>query len=669
MKNIKRRIYLTSTCIIALLTSGCASVSYFSHDVPILKTIDKVSEFPDIPTSYRYFDYQKKAEQLDSVLYSFAESDQVRIPTYISGDMSTWSPIGFWVDQVREPTSYNPLETGYLKRTFGMPTYIGDNRVASSGSEAMTTIASVLGSSFAGIDKQAQTIGGITRDFVEMTFASYDTGSKLVHNYGLQGQSFWYDIFPQIMFARLYDLYPNTPYMREIVLNGADQWLESLPYFVVDEKISYEFVGFNVVLKSPTLVGNHIEPPNGGLAFLFYAAYQMTGEEKYLDGVKAVLDYLQTYQKNPNYEALTDYAPLVAAVMNRDHATNYDIGKFLDYVFDGDSAFRPGWSVMSGSFGNYAVDGLVGQTNDYAFLMNSLHMATVLAPMVKYDARYATDIGKYLLNLVNNARYFFPQSVSLSHQSMQDYLPFDLKGALAYEGFRKNYNSVTGYAMGDATAMFSQPCDLSVYSSAFIGGMGALVKPTDVNGILRIDLNATDSFGDNDYQSYLYYNPFSEDKVVTLNVGQTNVNVFDVVSNGLVASNVSGDIRLRIPAHGAKVIRLLPNTSLVSVSGENILVDGNKISQYRAAINFVDLSTRAELTSSSIIRFSSYLPIGDAISNMKIYFGDILAYDGEPIEEYSYQKSMLPDTDYTMKVEITTARGLVDYVTKRVVCR
>ncbi|HOC81256.1 MAG TPA: hypothetical protein PKK21_05230, partial [Bacilli bacterium] len=409
------------------------------------------------------------------------------------------------------------------------------------------TISSVLGSSYAGIDKQKQIFGEFERDFVEMTFASYDTGSKLVHNVGLQGQSFWYDIFPQIMFARLYDLYPNTPFMREIVLNGADQWLEALPHFVLDDEISYEFVGFNVVLEAPTLIGDHIEPPNGGLAFLFYSAYQMTKNPKYLEGAKTVLDYLQTYQKNPNYEALTDYAPLVASILNRDHGTEYDVGKFIDYVFDGDSAFRPGWSVMNGSFGNYPVDGLVGQAGDYAFLMNSLHLATVLAPLVKYDARYAASIGKYMLNLTNNARNFFPQSLSLSHQSMDHYLPFDVRGSLAYEGFRNSYNSINGYAMGDATTMFGQPSDLSIYSSAFIGGMGALVEETNIDGVLKIDLNATDSFGDNEYPSYLFYNPFDEDKIISFACGKSKVNIFDLVSNGFAATNVDGTIQLRIP--------------------------------------------------------------------------------------------------------------------------
>ena len=671
MKHKINRILLTPMCVFAILASGCSQVSYFPKNQEIIKTIDKVSNFPNIPSSYRFFDYRDKAIELDKTLFSFAKSDDVRIPVYIEDDSSTWTPIGYWVDQARETTNYNPIENGYLKRTFGFPSYVGDNRVSSAGSEAMTTISSVLGSSFAGINKQTQTFGDHERDFVEMTFASYDTGSKLVHNVGLQGQSFWYDIFPQIMFARLYDLYPETPFMREIVLNGADQWLEALPYFVINDEISYEFVGFNVVLKSPTLIGDHIEPPNGGLAFLFYSAYQITKDVKYLNGAMQVLNYLQTYQKNPNYEALTDYAPLVAAILNRDHGTNYDLGKFIDYIFDGDSAFRPGWSVLQGNFGSYSVDGLVGQAGDYAFLMNSLHLATVLAPMVKYDSRYAASIGKYILNLANNARYFFPQSLSLNHQSMDHYLPFDLKGSLAYEGFRNSYNSVNGYAMGDATTMFGQPCDLSIYSSAFIGGMAALVDKTDVDGILKINLNATDSFGDNEYRSYLFYNPFSEDRIIVFESGREQVNIFDSVTNGLVASNVTGKVNLRVPAQSAKVIRILPNNDVPVVSGDgnSLLINDRILSRYQASVNFVDLSTRAELTSSSIIAFETFSPVNDEVVNMKILFGDILVYDGEPLSDFSYQKSMLPDTDYTLKVEITTRQGLSDYATKRVVCR
>ena len=34
---------------------------------------------------------------------------------------------------------------------------------------------------------------------------------------------------------------------------------------------------------------------------------------------------------------------------------------------------------------------------------------------------------------------------------------------------------------------------------------------------------------------------------------------------------------------------------------------------------------------------------------------------------FSYDKIFLPDTDYTLKIEIETEKGMKDYVTKRVV--
>ena len=669
---------LTFVCALSLL-SGCdfgkektpqseVKHEYVQEDGAVKKSIRKVDSFSDIPENYSYFDYKAKAVALDKVVFSFAAKEKAVAPAYTPYDTSSWDPIGFWIDQPRTPETYEPLITGYLKRSFGLPTYVGDNRVQSSGSEPITTIPMVLGSSFAGIDKSSQTFGDKSYNFVEMTLKSYDTGSKLVKNIGVQGQSFWYDIFPQIMFTRLYYMYDSVPYMKEMVLNGADEWLESLPYFVKDGKENYEFVGYNVVLESPTTVGDHIEPPNGGLAFLFYAAYEMTGEQKYLDGAKRVLDYLVDYPKNPNYEAMTDYAPFVAAAMNARHGTEYDVGQFLDYLFEGDSAFRSGWSVMSGKFGSYSVDGLVGQGGDYAFSMNSFHLASVLAPMVKYDVRYADAIGKYLLNLVNNAKVFFAQNLPLSNQTMNDYLAFDKSGAICYEGFRKNYNGVNGLAMGDATAMFGQPSDLSLYSSAFIGALGGMVEETDVKGILKIDLNNTDSFGLNDYKNYLLYNPYERTKIVSFDGGDNAYDLFDSVTKKIVARNVKGKVNVSVPAKSSVVLVVLPASSDYVKDGDEVKVNGVTVARYQAAVN-VGLSSRQEINSDSRVQIDYCAPDGDEVVCMRICFDDIVAYEGDPITEYYPNKSILPDTDYTMRVTVITEKGLKDTASKRVVVR
>lgn len=675
--------------ILLLLVTGCNNVSssattsdgssehFLSSETETLykreryveKGISRINSFPTLPQNYKYIDYHQIAHKIDELVFNFANNPEAKLPAYIANEPATWNPMGYWLDQPRQPSTYNPLETGYLKRTFGLPTYVGDNRVLSSGSEAMVTIGAVLGSTFAGINKQNINYGNATYDFAEMTFASYDTGCKLVHNYGVQGQSFWYDLFPQILFARLFDYYWDTPYMREMVLNGADQWLAALPNFKKDGAPNYEFVGYNVVLQSPTTTGNHIEPPNGGLAFIFYSAYEITKEEKYLAGCKEVLNYLQTYNKNPNYEALTDYAPYVASILNQKYGTNYDIGKFIDFVFDNDSDFRPGWAVLNDTFASYPMHGLVGQVGDYAFSMNSFHLPTTLMPLIKYEPRYATALGKYMLNVASNSRVFFPKEHALTNQTMNIYLPFDPSGYLVYEGFRNNYAGINGYAMGDATTLFDQPSDISLYSSVLLGGMGALVAPTDVNGILKINLNATDSFGDNLYQTYMFYNPYAEEKIITFEGLATRYDLFDLTSNSVFGRNLQGNVRILLEKERALVLKVLPANSYLKVEGDTIFCGENIIAKKSPAVELLNIETRQELTEATPIEIKYTGLEDDDIVNMKIAFDDILVYDGEPVETFFYDKNLLPDTDYTLKVVIETKNGLQDYVTKKVICR
>jgi hypothetical protein len=311
----------------------------------------------------------------------------------------------------------------------------------------------------------------------------------------------------------------------------------------------------------------------------------------------------------------------------------------------------------------------VGQSGDYAFSMNSFHLASVLAPMVKYDVRYADSIGKYLLNLVNNAKVFFPQTLPLSRQSMNNYLQFDKSGSLAYEGFRNSYANVFGIAMGDATTMFNQPSDLSIYSSAFIGALGGITKETNVKGILQIDLNATDSFGRNTYDNYLFYNPYAQDQVIRFDGSVERYDLFDAVTKRIVARNVSGSVNVTVPAEASKLLVVLPANSQYIISGNNITVNDFVIAQFQIGVSIINLSSRQELTSDSdiIIQYSS--PRFDEISEMKIYFGETLVYSGAAITLFRYDKSKLPNTDYTLKVVVQSESGKIDVASKRVIAR
>ena len=81
---------------------------------------------------------------------------------------------------------------------------------------------------------------------------------------------------------------------------------------------------------------------------------------------------------------------------------------------------RPGWGVISDRWQGQDAHGLVGSTTDgegYAFAMNTFQWAGALVPLARYDTRYAHDIGKWMLNLANASRLFYPNAHDAEHQS------------------------------------------------------------------------------------------------------------------------------------------------------------------------------------------------------------------------------------------------------------
>ena len=269
--------------------------------------------------------------------------------------------------------------------------------------------------------------------------------------------------------------------------------------------------------------------------------------------------------------------------------------------------------------------------------------------MVKYDPRYANAVGKYLLHVARNAKVFFPTALPLSRQSMTEYLAYDLYGSIAYEGFK---NEAGGIATGDATRLFSQPSDLSLYSSAFIGAFGGMIAETDISGVLKVDLNNTDSYGLNQYPHYLLYNPHMDSVIVRFRGPETAYDVFDKASNTILAKNVSGTINLKIEGNSSLVVVVLPANSSYQAVKNEIFVGDYKLSEYMASVNLPSLFSRQELTEASTIAIS-YDAAWRRSNINEIYFG-ISSPTMANRSEFNYDKSVLPDTDYEIRVEITT---------------
>jgi hypothetical protein len=99
------------------------------------------------------------------------------------------------------------------------------------------------------------------------------------------------------------------------------------------------------------------------------------------------------------------------------------------------------------SWGGYDVDGLVGSDTTggyggYVFFMETVVWAKNLMPVVRYDSRCARAIGKWMLNVANNARLFYPDALPAANQS-SSFWTGDPNHVIPYEALRsQGYGSV-----------------------------------------------------------------------------------------------------------------------------------------------------------------------------------------------------------------------------------
>jgi hypothetical protein len=82
--------------------------------------------------------------------------------------------------------------------------------------------------------------------------------------------------------------------------------------------------------------------------------------------------------------------------------------------------------------------------------MNTFQYVGTLAPLARYDDRYARDLGKWILNAANASRLFYANAHDAEHQSSHAWAArHDPQSAIAYEGLRKWKRSAFATAIAD----------------------------------------------------------------------------------------------------------------------------------------------------------------------------------------------------------------------------
>jgi hypothetical protein len=502
-----------------------------------------IEKMPRQPTPFEIRDWRTVARDLDAVLFDFnAKGENL--------------PVIWW----------DKAQRNYPQDMFALPAYLGDSRQKSANPEkheAITAIGAVLGASLVGIDKSNQ--DGQNYAHQLLNYHNRTNGLGIVMNgTNAKNDSFWYDIFPNIGFAAVSSLYPKDNDLERVTRESADRWGEAIRIIAAGKTIpNFEITYFDFKTMQPVDNRQWFEPDAAaGLAWLEYAAFKRFGDPKYLEYAKTCMRYLESLprEKSPLYELLLAYGTLTTARMNAEVGQQYDLEKMLYWIFDGDSFARGDWAVIAARWGEMDVYGLHGSFSDfggYAFAFNTFNLAGSLAPIPRYDARAARAIGRWLLNLANSARLFYPKYLSEDNQIQPEFRGA-YRDALAYEGLRKKWGIAAPYGVGDARRFGWASTNFGIYGSVYVGLLGGIIGRTNDPAILEIDLLKTDYLYDKAYPTFLYYNPHDRARAVQIDVGKENVNLYDSVAHALIAQNVTGKVSLEIPPDAARVIARTP---------------------------------------------------------------------------------------------------------------
>ena len=538
----------------------------------IQQSVSRIEQMPNVPKPLFIIDYYKLAHRFDSVVYDFNAKGKY------------WPLV--WIDSSKKNIPQNVV---------GLFTAIGDVRQGNNNKgmfhEALATMGAVLGAKLVGIDKSNQS--GLNYVAMLKNYFNKETGWNIMMNNtcpevallgGGYGRDWWYDVYPNVLFYGIYDIYPKESGFEEIaksiaekfcradsVLNGNYNW----SYFDYEKMIPMK----NQICTQPDVAAGH--------AWVLYAAYKKFGDPRYLKGSINALTALQSQASNPIYEVLMPFGAYLSARINAEMDQQFDTKKMLDWSFDGTAICREGWGVLTGNWNGIDISGIVGSTLDhggYGFLMNTYDAAWPLIPMVRYNQSYAVAIGKWMLNAANAARFFYPQYMPVDHQTIPE-LAMVTKGVIGYEGIikqsgYKEHESLKGpIAQGDGPLWVPgenpPESQFSVYGSGHVGIFGSIIRTTNVAGILQLNLLATDFYRDNAYPSFLYYNPFSTAKKVSIKrKSNKKIDIYNAISGKFIAKNVSSAFSIKITPQNAAVIICVPSGGEITYIGKKMLVDG-----------------------------------------------------------------------------------------------
>ena len=536
------------------------------------KKLTRVDAMANVPQPFKIIDFEKLAKDFDKTVYDFNQGGEY------------WPLI--WMDSSRK---------NFDQPVAGIYTAIGDVRQGPKNNKAMfheslATMGAVLGASLVGIDKSAQQY-----NYVSMlkNYFNRETGWNIMMNNtapevallgGGYGRDWWYDVFPNVLFYAIYDLYPDEPDFETLARTIAEK------FYQADSVLNgnYDYTYFDYAKMKPHVTHICKQPDAAaGHAWVLYSAYKKFKDPRYLQAAQNAMRALESQKVNPTYELLMPFGAYMAARLNAETGSNFDVQKMLEWSFDGTAVCREGWGTLVGNWNGFDISGTVGSTvhnGGYGFLMNTYDQAWPLIPMVRYNQAYAVAIGKWMLNAANAAKLFYPQYMPKEHQTVPD-MAAVTKGVIGYEGiikksvYQKTEHLAAPVAIGDGPLWVKdknpEVSQFSVYGSGHVGIFGSIIRPTNVPEVLQLDLLATDFFRDTAYPSYLYYNPLAKESNIAIsNATGNKIDLYNTITGTFIAKNVSSEATLKLNPGEAAVLVFVPANSKITYDNNKTMANG-----------------------------------------------------------------------------------------------
>jgi hypothetical protein len=536
-------------------------------------TIPRIEQMPNLPQPYAMRNWKSVAKGYDSIVFNYNASGQ-------------YLPLSsLYSNTVNYPAT----------SSFKLKSYVG---TPGAGGEGINCLPAVIGAELVGIDKRNQN----GNDWVAMCKEWFNTlpAEKVYLNSprGSSGDDWWYETMPNVFFYQLYDLHPEISEFKLQSTVVADRWLKatiSMGGSAAPWRLpNMDHRAWKLSTMTPNDLDVHEPEASGAIAWMMYQAFVKTGDKKYRIGAEWSMDFLNSLTINPSYELQLVYGTYTAARMNAELGTSYDLQKMCNWNFE--VGPLRSWGATLGTWGGYDAFGLIGEVDQfqpsYAFLMNTVHHIGALAPIARYDDRYARAIGKWILNAANASRLFYSNSLPDANQDGESWSKvIDPNSYIGYEALKQTSNSISPFATGDAVKNSWAATNFALYGSSHIGYMAAVIETTNVTNVLQLDLLKTDFSHSPAYPTYLYFNPFDSTVSVSINVGTGTANLYDAVTNVFVKNNVTNQTSFTIPANSARVLVVTPSGGIVSFSDEKMLINGIVV-DYRSSNAVVNHSPR-----------------------------------------------------------------------------